>query len=146
MSGVSDLEAKTFRQEIELLKRLQGNQRIVKLIDYEERMKSDGTGQELLVVMEKGSRDLGNLIKELSGNYYLQKTCLFLAAGRVRRRSPKRQYYCCCCSYVFCPKPAILSDYSKTPQLWTALATGFFRNYGVFRYFKGSVLQTNMIY
>jgi len=68
MSGVSDLEAKTFRQEIELLKRLQGNQRIVKLIDYEERMKSDGTGQELLVVMEKGSRDLGNLIKELSAS------------------------------------------------------------------------------
>jgi len=68
MSGVSDLEAKTFRQEIELLKRLQGNQRIVKLIDYEERMKKDGTGPELLVVMEKGSRDLGNLIKELSAS------------------------------------------------------------------------------
>ena len=77
MSGVSDLEAKTFRQEIELLKRLQGNQRIVKLIDYEERMKSDGTGQELLVVMEKGSRDLGNLIKELSGNHYPHKAFLF---------------------------------------------------------------------
>jgi len=68
MSGVSDQEAKTFRQEIELLKRLQGNQRIVKLIDYEERMKKDGTGPELLVVMEKGSRDLGNLIKELSAS------------------------------------------------------------------------------
>ena len=71
MSGISDIEAKTFRQEIELLERLQGNQRIVKLIDYEERMKTDGTGQELLVVMEKGSRDLGNLIKELSGNFSL---------------------------------------------------------------------------
>ena len=39
MSNVSDIEAKAFRQEIELLKRLQGKKGIVKLIDYEERMK-----------------------------------------------------------------------------------------------------------
>ena len=58
------VEAKAFRQEIDLLKRLQGSQRhIVKLIDYEERMKKDGSGPELLVVMEKGSRDLANLLK-----------------------------------------------------------------------------------
>ena len=69
MSGISDIEAKTFRQEIELLERLQGNQRIVKLIDYEEKMKKDGSGSELLVVMEKGSRDLANLLKVILINY-----------------------------------------------------------------------------
>ena len=67
LSDVSDQEANAFRQEIELLLRLQGNKRIVKLIDFEERTKADGMGKELLVVMEKGSRDLANLLKELSG-------------------------------------------------------------------------------
>jgi len=68
LSDVSDQEANAFRQEIELLLRLQGNKRIVKLIDFEERTKADGMGKELLVVMEKGSRDLANLLKELSAS------------------------------------------------------------------------------
>ena len=71
LSDVSDQEANAFRQEIELLLRLQGNKRIVKLIDFEERTKADGMGKELLVVMEKGSRDLANLLKELSGIHHI---------------------------------------------------------------------------
>ena len=50
---------------------VQGNKRIVKLIDFEERTKADGMGKELLVVMEKGSRDLANLLKELSGIHHI---------------------------------------------------------------------------
>ena len=67
LSEVSDNEAEAFLKEVNLLQKLQGNDRIVKLIDYEERTYGNGSGRELLVVMEKGQRDLQNLLKALAG-------------------------------------------------------------------------------
>jgi serine/threonine-protein kinase TTK/MPS1 len=68
LSEVSHQEATAFRNEVALLKKLQGNRRIVKLIDYEERPRPDGRGQELFVVMEYGERDLSNMLKEVTAS------------------------------------------------------------------------------
>ena len=66
LSEVSETEADAFRNEVQLLQRLQGNKKIIKLFDYEERLNEEGNGTELFVVMEQGERDLANLLKEVS--------------------------------------------------------------------------------
>ena len=66
LSEVSESEADAFRNEVQLLQRLQGNKKIIKMFDYEERLNEDGDGTELFVVMEQGERDLANLLKEVS--------------------------------------------------------------------------------
>ena len=72
LSDVSDSEAEAFRNEIQHLKRLQGNSRIIELIDFEE--KKGNEGHELVVVMERGSQDLSNLLKEVSKSLTDTKT------------------------------------------------------------------------
>ena len=74
LSEVSDLEAEAFRNEVKLLQKLQGSKRIIKLFDFEERVKPNKDGKELLVVMEQGERDLANLLKDMSKDQELTDT------------------------------------------------------------------------
>ena len=68
LSEVSESEAWAFRNEVKLLERLKGNDKIITLIDFEERQKPNGSGTELFVVMENGQRDLASLLKEISAS------------------------------------------------------------------------------
>ena len=74
LSEVSEPEAEAFRNEVKLLQKLQGNKRIIKLFDFEERVKPNKDGKELLVVMEQGERDLANLLKDMSKDQELTDT------------------------------------------------------------------------
>ena len=74
LSEVSEPEAEAFRNEVKLLQKLQGNKRIIKLFDFEERVKPNKDGKELLVVMERGERDLANLLKDMSKDQELTDT------------------------------------------------------------------------
>lgn len=60
LRGVSSGEAAAFRNEVQLLKRLRGERRIIELLDFEERP------NELFVVMEHGEKDLASLLKEMT--------------------------------------------------------------------------------
>ena len=62
LSDITSAEKEAFVNEVNLLKRLQGSRRVIKLIDYEMKEESN----ELFVVMEHGERDLANLLKEVS--------------------------------------------------------------------------------
>jgi serine/threonine-protein kinase TTK/MPS1 len=74
-----------YMNEIALLKRLEGNSRIIRLIDSEVKPGPGGSRGHLLLVMECGEVDLARLISERQGeplnmvwvSYYWQQVCTF---------------------------------------------------------------------
>ena len=60
LSSAEAAEAEAYLNEIQMLERLQGADRIVRMYDFEHRA---GDAQELLVVMEKGETDLHARLK-----------------------------------------------------------------------------------
>lgn len=70
-----------YMNEIALLKRLDGNPRIIRLIDSEVKPGPGGTKGHLLLVMECGEVDLARLLSERQGvdmiwiAYYWQQVC-----------------------------------------------------------------------
>lgn len=73
-----------YMNEIALLKRLDGNSRIIRLIDSEVKAGPGGSKGHLLLVMECGEVDLARLISERAGEslnmiwvaYYWQQVCI----------------------------------------------------------------------
>lgn len=73
-----------FMNEIALLKRLEGNSRIIRLIDSEVKAGPGGSRGHLFLVMECGEVDLSRLISERAGEaldmvwvaYYWQQVCV----------------------------------------------------------------------
>jgi len=66
LSDADESQKEGFINEINMLDRLQGQDRIIKLYDYEN--VEDETGELLYVVMEKGDTDLASLLKKYSKN------------------------------------------------------------------------------
>ena len=64
LSDADEAQAQGYLNEITMLKRLQGSEKIVKMYDYEYRKDAD----LLFVVMEEGDTDLSKLKKEISSN------------------------------------------------------------------------------
>jgi len=77
-----------YMNEIALLKRLEGNSRIIRLIDSEVKAGPGGSRGHLFLVMECGEIDLSRLINERAGEalnmvwvaYYWQQVCVLIAA------------------------------------------------------------------
>lgn len=62
MSDVDQAQAEGYLNEINMLEKLQGHSRIVRMWDYEFRQEED----LLLVVMERGDVDLATLLSRMS--------------------------------------------------------------------------------
>jgi len=64
LANTDEAQAEGYLNEISMLKKLQGEDRIVKLWDFEQ----DDENDILFVVMEKGDTDLASLLKDYSTN------------------------------------------------------------------------------
>ena len=64
LSQIDEQQAEDFKNEISYLERLKGNDRIIEIFGWEQKICDDG--KFLYLVMECGDRDLGTLLKELS--------------------------------------------------------------------------------
>lgn len=65
LSEADEAQARGYLNEINMLEKLQGHHRIVRMFDYEYRAQEG----KLFIVMERGETDLSTLIKRISANH-----------------------------------------------------------------------------